>query len=72
MTAGEYAYRGADLAILFLNQVIRNPQGNLNEAGQLWVEALKQCFQYRQLDGQERALVELSKNPGNSKSGRAS
>jgi hypothetical protein len=70
LPVAQYAYKGADLAILFVNQVIRNPQGQLNPAGQRWVSALKQCFAFRPLGAQERSLVQLANNPANLKSGR--
>ena len=68
--AGEYAYQGGDLAIMFVNQVIRNAQGQLNPTGQQWVNALQQCFAYRPLDAQERSRIEQAHNPANVKSGR--
>ncbi len=70
MSAGEYAYQGGDLAIMFINRIIRQPQGKLNPVGELWVSALKHCFQFRQLNQEERSLVELRRNPANVKSGR--
>jgi hypothetical protein len=70
MNAGEYAYHGGDLAIMFVNRVIRTSQGQLNTAGQHWVEALQRCFQFRPLNQEERSLVELAHNPANVKSGR--
>lgn len=70
MAAGEYAYKGGDLAIMFLNQVIREPHGELNPVGELWVDALKRCFQFRHLNQEERSLVELINNPATAKSGR--
>ena len=69
--AAEYAYKGCDLAIMFMNQCIRTPQGQLNPAGQGWVRALDACFGYRQLNQEERTLVELANNPVNVKSGSA-
>lgn len=71
MSADEYAYHGGDLAIMFLNRVIRTPQGQLNALGVQWVDALKACFGYRMLTQEERALVELAHNPANVKSGQA-
>ena len=68
---GDYAYKGGDLAILFVNQVIRSPQGQLNPMGQQWVSALRQCFVLRPLDAQERSQVALAHNPANVKSGRS-
>lgn len=70
MPEGEYAYKGADLAIMFVNQVIRTPQGQLNAPGARWVNALQGQFAMRQLNQQERALIELAHNPANVKSGR--
>lgn len=70
MAAGEYAYKGGDLAIMFLNRVIREPRGKLNPAGEQWGGALKRCFQFRPLTQEERSLVELAHNPANVKSGR--
>jgi hypothetical protein len=67
----EYAYQGADLAIMFVNEVIRTPQGQLNAAGDRWVTALQAQFATRQLHQQERALVELAHNPANVKSARS-
>ncbi len=70
MAAGEYAYKGGDLAIMFLNRIIRSDRGALNPVGEQWVSALKRCFQFRQLNQEERSLVELHRNPANVKSGR--
>ena len=72
MATGEYAYKGGDLAIMFLNRVIREAQGQLNTDGERWVSALKQSFQFRQLTQEERSLVEATHNPANTKSGRPS
>ncbi len=71
LTEGEYAYKGADLAIMFVNQVIRTPKGQLNTQGERWVTALQSQFAMRQLNQEERALVELAHNPANVKSGRS-
>lgn len=70
MATGEYAYQGGDLAIIFLNQVIRDEQGQLNRSGVQWVRALKDSFQFRPLSQEERCRVELAHNPANIKSGR--
>ena len=70
MATGEYAYQGGDLAILFLNRVIREPDGKLNADGEQWVGALQRNFQFRNLNQAERSLVELAHNPANVKSGR--
>jgi hypothetical protein len=70
MGTEEYAYQGADLAIMFVNQVIRTAQGQLNDQGARWVAALQNQFAMRQLNQEERAQVELAHNPANVKSGR--
>lgn len=70
MTADDYAYKGGDLAIMFVNHVIRTLEGQLNATGEHWVGALKRSFQFRQLTQEERSLVELQHNPANIKSGR--
>jgi hypothetical protein len=70
MAEGEYAYHGGDLAIMFMNQIIRNPRGTLNPEGEQWVSALKSLFQFRPLNQEERSAVELAHNPANVKSGR--
>ena len=72
MNTGEYAYKGGDLAIMFVNQIIRRPTGGLNQAGAQWITALKDCFSFRQLTQEERSAVELANNPANIKSGRTS
>lgn len=69
MAEGEYAYKGGDLAIMFLNRVIYEPKGELNPLGEQWVGALKHSFKFRQLNQEERSLVELDNNPAYSKSG---
>jgi hypothetical protein len=67
---GEYAYRGGDMAIQFLNCVIRDADGQLNAAGRRWVRAVQATFETRQLTQEERAAVELAHNPANIKSAR--
>jgi len=70
MNTDEYAYKGGDLAIMFLNRVIRTPQGQLNADGELWVNALQRSFEFRQLTQEERSQLEFAHNPANVKSGR--
>lgn len=72
MNTGEYAYKGGDLAIMFLNQIIGGPQGQLNPVGDAWVNALKSSFQFRNLSQEERSMVEAVRNPAGVKSGRGS
>jgi hypothetical protein len=67
-SAGEYAYRGGDMAIAFLNGVIRDAQGQLNATGLRWVQAVQATFETRPLSQEERAAVELAHNPANVKS----
>ncbi len=69
MDPGEYVYEGADLAILFVNQVIGKKGGGLNREGEKWVSALKNLFIYRNLGQEERSAVEYANNPAGMKSG---
>ena len=69
MQQGNYACEGGDLAILFLNQVIRGREGQLNTTGLAWVAALKSSFTFRSLTDEERWAAELIHNPVNVKSG---
>lgn len=71
MRAGEMAYHGADLAIVFVNEVISNGRNRLNAAGERWVDAIGQAVQRRPLDQAERAQIEASLRPIHVKSGRA-
>jgi hypothetical protein len=70
MAKDEYAYQGGDLAIMFVNGVIRTSAGQLSAEGQRWTDALKQCFGFRHLTQEERALVEQTHNPAHMKSER--
>lgn len=69
MTVNEYAYKGGDLAIMFLNQIIGDQQGKLDATGQQWVESLKECFQFRPLTQRERSLLANGYTTADSKSG---
>lgn len=71
MPEGAYAYKGGDLAIMFVNCVIREPTGQLNPEGERWVKALKDCFAFRHLTQEERSAVERSYNPAHAKNERA-
>jgi hypothetical protein len=68
--AGDYAYHGGDMAILLLNRIIRDDQGQLNATGKQWTQALQSAFETRPLKQEERAAVELAHNPANVKSAR--
>jgi len=70
MSTDDYAYKGADLAIMFVNEVIRTLDGQLNTSGQRWVNALQSQFALRALSQEERSLIELAHNPANVKSAR--
>lgn len=72
MDVGEYAYKGGDLAIMFLNQVIGDKQASLNSVGEAWVGALKECFEFRHLNQVERSTVEAIRNPTGIKSSQES
>jgi biotin carboxylase len=68
--AGEYAYKGGDMAILFMNTTIAQAQGELSTQGQRWTQALKNSFVLRELSQEERTAIELAHNPANVKSAR--
>ena len=70
MAKDEYAYEGGDLAIMFVNCVIRTSTGSLSTEGERWVRALKQCFGFRPLTQEERGAVERTHNPAHMKSER--
>ena len=65
MKTGECTYKGAGLAIMFMNCRICGPQGKLNRIGEQWVGALKGCFQYRELNKQERSEMQTGTNSVN-------
>ncbi|MGQ0710303.1 MAG: biotin carboxylase [Rhodoferax sp.] len=56
--AGDYAYHGGDMAILFLNAVVREGDGRLNALGQRWTQALRETFVLA--DPSEDECVELA------------
>lgn len=65
---GDHAYKGCDLAIMFLNTVICEKKGHLNLFGKEMVNALKSLFEFRALNSEERSQVELCNSPGSVKS----
>lgn len=67
MGAGEYAYKGGDLAVMFVNQAIGSAAGRLGDAGMRWVEALKGCFAMRPLEALERSALARAWSPANVK-----
>jgi hypothetical protein len=69
--AGEITYKGADKAILFVNAVIRNPDGALNAEGLRWTLALQKSFALRDLTQEEASAVALKHRPANVKSSGA-
>ena len=71
MKEDDYAYQGGDLAIVFLNVVVRTTDGQLNETGREWIAALKNSFSYRDLNQEERSAVALAQQSVNVKSGRS-
>jgi hypothetical protein len=69
MNKGEYAYRGADLAIMFVNQIVGKAQGKLSPAGAVWVDALKHEYGFRHLDAMERSRLAHIHTPAGLKGG---
>lgn len=51
----DYAYKGADLAIVFLNQVLMEAQGTqLNSQAKRWIHAIRSAYQMRALTEEEQ------------------
>ena len=64
MKEGEYAYKGCDLAILFVNTPLLGPKFGLTPAARRWISAVKMAYQIRPLTLEEQAIVDRYTNPG--------
>lgn len=62
-----YVYPGADLAVVFCQQILQGQQGSLTESGQRWIKAVAQRYNYRPLSSQEQATVQRYAQPGSIK-----
>ena len=71
MRSDEWIYPGADLAIVFLNQEIRQHDGKLTPFGQQWAGAMRAAFLSRPLTAEERTLVQQVHAPAGVKSAGA-
>ncbi len=64
MKTDDYAYKGGDLGILFLNSQITQAQGKaLNPNAKQWISAVKEAYITRSLTTEEEALVESYTRP---------
>lgn len=64
MSTGEYAYPGADLAILCVNIPLMGPKNGLTPSARAWIKRLKAAFRFRALTEDEQSTVERYRNPG--------
>ncbi len=62
---GSYAYKGADLAILFVNEPVMLGQGQLNDQGSRWANAINQAFVRRDLTAEEAVWATRYSPDGN-------
>lgn len=68
MSSDEYAYHGADLAIVFTNFSITNAEGSMNNPASNLVKAIRREFVVRDLTGEERQSVERFRHSESQKS----
>ncbi len=64
MTTSEYAYHGADLAIVFLNTPLIGPDQKLAPTAADWIAATRRAFVTRPLTEDEETMVARYNNPG--------
>jgi hypothetical protein len=62
---GSYAYQGADLAIVFVNEPVMFGQSQLNNQGDRWASAINQAFVRRDLTAEEAAWATRYSPDGN-------
>lgn len=58
MREEEYAYKGADLAIIFTNTRLKVDEEHLTESAQRLIQAVRKSVEFRELTGEEKALVD--------------
>ncbi len=64
---GDYAYKGADLAIVFLNQVLMGEQGTqINAQAKQWIHAIRSAFHMRELTQEEQSYNQRFTQPSKS------
>lgn len=64
MTTTEYAYHGADLAIVFLNIPLIDANRTLAPAAAEWINATRRAFVTRPLTEEEETMINRYNNPG--------
>ncbi|MBT5953456.1 biotin carboxylase [bacterium] len=62
MGVGEYTYKGADLAILFLNKPLKESETKLNSFANEWIRAISNAYKLRDLTDEEKQLMDRYKN----------
>jgi len=68
MNTDDYAYKGGDLAILFLNIQLTTEGGTqLNSDANQWIEAVHHAFETRALTDEEQTLVQRFNKPSSIK-----
>ena len=64
---GDYAYKGADLAIVFLNKVLMDQQGTqINTQAKQWIQAIRSAFKMRALTQEEQSYNQRFTQPNKS------
>ncbi len=58
MGEGEYAYKGADMAVIFLNVIVKDDEQSLTDDAKSFLSALKMLFSSRELTDEEQSLIE--------------
>ncbi len=58
MPAGEYVYKGADIAILFANKQLQDNNNVLTETAETLISALHNSLQFRELSDEEKLLTQ--------------
>ncbi len=64
LTTGDYVYHGADLAIVFLNGVLMGPKLGVTDFAKRWIALIQGAFIYRDLTGEEQAILDRYQHPG--------
>ncbi len=67
LATGEYAYRGADLVILFSRQQLQDYHNRLTPAAQAYISVVNEAIRYRPLTREERQQVERYRLPAATK-----
>ncbi len=69
LEAGDHAYRGADILILFANQCLQNSDNQLTPIAESYIQAIEQAVEYRTLTEQEQQWIARYASRASLKSG---